>query len=98
MYNAKEIIALFKQESELKEKLVQVKELADQYRRELADSKGEGRHKLAGHVVEIKVNSRNNTSWKDVAFSLAPEDAVNKAKAQFTSNSEVITVKLVDEE
>jgi len=62
----------------------------------MADSLGEGQHKIAGFMVEIRSQLRHNTSWKDVAFALAPEDAVNKQKIEFTKNIEIVTVKVIE--
>jgi len=89
-------IALFQQETSLKAELAAVKEIADVKRKEMSDSLGEGQHKVAGFMVEIRSQLRHSTTWKDVAFALAPEDVVNKQKIEFTKNIEIVTVKVLE--
>lgn len=88
-------IALFQHEASLKTELAELKEIADAKRKEMSDSLGEGQHKIAGFMVEIRSQLRHNTAWKDVAFTLAPEDVVNKQKIEYTKNIEIISVKVL---
>jgi hypothetical protein len=94
----KDDIELLLEESALKARLASIKESTDAKRKQLADTLGEGSHKVAGYDVEIKTQLRNNTSWKDVAFALASEEAVNQQKVEFTKNIEVVSVKVIEKE
>jgi len=89
-------IALFQHEASLKAELATLKEAVDTKRKEMSDCFGEGRHKVAGFMVEIRSQLRHSTAWKDVAFTLAPEDVVNKQKIEFTKNIEIVTVKVLE--
>ena len=89
-------IALFQQEARLKSELAALKEITDVKRHEIADSFGEGQHKIAGFLVEVRMQLRHSTEWKNVAFALAPESVVNKQKAEFTKNIEVVAVKIIE--
>ena len=88
-------IQLFQQEAELKARLAAIKDVTDAKRKELIDSLGAGVHTVAGHVLELKVSYRDNVSWKSVAYAVAPEDKINRAKPEFTSNVEVIGLKVL---
>lgn len=50
---------------------------------------GTGRYVVGNRQVELSESFRENCSWKELAYSVATEDAINAVKSNFTSTSSV---------